>query len=137
MKISLLPGLNPDQIVRLQAAGISTCHQLLRASRRDEQFQALLRATGLPPETLVDIKQRAELSQIRGIGPAVLARLLDAGVTSVDELAAHEPEAIQYSLRATTEHPPNLAVIESWILQARREPTNHADLLACLNALTP
>jgi predicted RecB family nuclease len=130
MKITSLPGLNPEQIARLQAAGIGTCQQLLRTSRREERYQALLRSTGLPPETLVDIKQRAELSQIRGIGPAALALLLDAGVKSVDELAAQEPESIQHSLRAATGHPPNLAVIENWILQARREPNNHADVLS-------
>jgi hypothetical protein len=29
-------------------------------------------------------------------------------------------------MRAVTDRSPNLAVIESWILQARREPRNHA-----------
>jgi predicted flap endonuclease-1-like 5' DNA nuclease len=130
MKITSLPGLNPDQTARLQEAGIGSCQQLLRTSRREERLQALQQSTGLSPETLEDIKQQAELSQIRGIGPAALADLLDSGVTSVGELASQEPEAIQHSLRAATDRSRNLAVIESWILQARRQPNNHADVLA-------
>ncbi len=120
MKIEMLPGLTPDQIARVQGAGIRTCRQLLQASRRMHHRQALVRSTGLPRETLQGIVDRAGLTRIRGIGPAALATLFRSGVTGLAELATEDPTNLQSRIREITSRPPNLAVIENWILQARQ-----------------
>ena len=120
MQLAQLPGLNTEQILQLQAAGVSTCRQLLRASKRQERLQLLARAADLPAETLGALVQQAELSQIRGVGPTTLAHLLAAGVDSLAALAGQEPEALQAKIQQATTRPPNLAVIENWILQARQ-----------------
>jgi nucleotidyltransferase/DNA polymerase involved in DNA repair len=120
MQLAQLPGLNTEQILRLQAAGISTCRQLLRASKRQERLQILTRATDLPAETLRALVQQAELSQIRGVGPTTLTHLFAVGVDSLAALASQEPEALKAKIQQTTARPPNLAVIEDWILQARQ-----------------
>jgi predicted flap endonuclease-1-like 5' DNA nuclease len=121
MKIEQLPGLEPQQTLQLQASGIRDCRHLLRACRRRERFADLVVRTELAPHALHTIAQRAELSQIHGVGPATLARLLEAGVTSLAELAGQEPAALQERLLGVAPHAPNLAVIEHWILQARRQ----------------
>jgi predicted RecB family nuclease len=121
MNIEMLPGLTPEQVEQVRAVGIRTCQQLVRAKRRKDRLTALVRSTGLPAQTVQEIVQCAELAEIRGIGPAVLAKLLRSGVTSLAELAAQEPEALRLRLREVSPTPPNLAVIEQWILQARQQ----------------
>jgi nucleotidyltransferase/DNA polymerase involved in DNA repair len=121
MRVEQLPGMEVDQTTRLQAAGINSCRQLLRASQRPEQLLALARDTGLSPKNLQGIVRRAELSQIRGIGSATLARLVEVGVDSLQALAACEPRALRMELQRVTTRPPNLAVIEDWVLQARKK----------------
>jgi nucleotidyltransferase/DNA polymerase involved in DNA repair len=121
MRVEELPGLETEQIARLRAAGISNCRQLVRASQRQERFQNLVSATKLPLETLHTLVQRAELCWVRGVGPATLVHLHEAGVDSLVTLASQEPNTLQAKLQEVTPRPPNLAVIEDWILQARRQ----------------
>lgn len=121
MRIEQLPGLEPGQISRLRGLGITHCRQLLRASRGQERFLDLVTSTELRPETLHSAVQRAELGQIRGIGPTTLIRLFEVGVDSLAALATWEPDALQAELQQVTARPPNLAVIEHWILQARQK----------------
>jgi predicted RecB family nuclease len=121
MRVEQLPGMEAEQTTRLQAAGINSCRQLLRASQRQDQLLSLSKATGLSPKALEGIVRRAELSQIRGIGTATLAQLYEVGVHSLEALAAREPETLRTDLQRVTARPPNLAVIEDWIQQARRK----------------
>ena len=120
MRVEQLPDMEAEQIARLQAAGINNCRQLLRASQRRERFLNLANATGLSPKGLEDVVRRAEVSQIRGVGTTTLAYLFEVGVDSLEALAVHEPETLRTKLHRVTARPPNLAVIEDWILQARQ-----------------
>lgn len=120
MNIDRLPGLTPDQVARVQQAGIRTCRQLLRYPRNECHMESLVRATGLSLPEVSSILQRAEITRVRGIGPVALASLLSAGVSSLADLAAEEPLLLHSRLRQATASPPNLAVIEHWIIQARR-----------------
>jgi predicted RecB family nuclease len=120
VQIELVPGLQADQVSRLQALGIHNCRQLLRATRRQEQLVLLSKAMELSPETLQGLVQRVELCQIRGVGPATLERLWEFGVDSLDALADQEPTALQAQFRQIEVRAPNLAVIEDWITQAQK-----------------
>jgi nucleotidyltransferase/DNA polymerase involved in DNA repair len=118
MRVEQLPHMEAEQIRRLRAAGITNCRQLLRACQRPERFQRLETVTGLPSETLSDIMRKAEVSQIRGVGTRTLAHLFEVGVDSLDTLAALKPESLRADLQRVMTRPPNLAVIEDWIVQA-------------------
>jgi hypothetical protein len=118
MRVEKLPHVEAEQVTRLRAAGITNCRQLLRACQRPERLQWLASATGLSTETLNEIVQKAAVSQIRGIGAATLVYLLEVGINSLDVLAARKPESLRADLQRVTARPPNLAVIEDWILQA-------------------
>lgn len=120
MQIEELLNLDGDQVSRFRSAGIQNCRQLLRVSRRSHRLASLVEATGLSLEMVGSIVRRAELSHIRGIGPAALTHLLEVGVDSPASLAAQEPEALRARLQQVTSRTPNLAVIEGWIRQARR-----------------
>ena len=118
MRVEQLPHMEAEQITRLRAAGINNCRQLLRAWQRPERFQRLAIATGLSQDTLKDVVQRAEVSQIRGVGTTTLAHLFAVGIDSLGALAARTPESLREDLQRVCARPPNLAVIEDWILQA-------------------
>jgi nucleotidyltransferase/DNA polymerase involved in DNA repair len=120
MKIDELPGLEVDEIGRLRRAGISSRRQLLRLAREDSRLEALAAETNLPLDQLRRAVNWSELSEIRGVGPATLEQLRQAGIESLGDLAAQQPESLSAALRETTDQPPNLAVIEDWIRQARR-----------------
>ena len=64
------------------------------------------------------VVRRAEISQIRGIGITTLAHLFEVGIDSLDKLATRKPETLRADLQRVTPRPPNLAVIEDWIVQA-------------------
>ena len=130
MQLAQLPGLEAEQLTHLQAAGIGNCRQLLRATRRQDQLLTLARTADLPLETLRSVVSRAELSQIRGIGPTTLAHLFAVGVDSLAALASKEPQALQAQLQQRIARPPNLALIENWIIQARRLRGHRSELVA-------
>lgn len=131
MQIEQLPGLEADHVSQLRAIGIHSCRQLLRASRRQGAFAGLSKATELSPETLQSVVRKVELCQIRGIGPTTLAQLWEIGVDSLEALANREPTEVQAQLCQVTARPPNLAVIEDWILQARRRKGRRTPRLSC------
>jgi hypothetical protein len=119
MQLKDVPGLEPDQLASMRATGVSNLRQLLSTARQDGGLAGLAQASGLPIEALQDLVRRAELSQLQGIGPRALAQLLEAGVRSLSLLAHEEPAALQHRLRRCMDHPPNLAIIEHWITQAK------------------
>jgi nucleotidyltransferase/DNA polymerase involved in DNA repair len=120
MQIAQVPGLQAEQVSRLQAIGISNCRQLLRASRQRDRLLVLSSMTELSFEMLRSLVGRIELCQIRGIGPATLEQLWEVGVDSVETLANQDPLGLQMQLRKVAVRSPNLAVIEDWILQAQQ-----------------
>ncbi|MFC2037329.1 DUF4332 domain-containing protein [Chloroflexota bacterium] len=121
MQLEQLPGVGIEQLTRMQAAGIGSCRQLLRAGQKRGKLSHLAKTTGLPHEEIRSLVQAAELSQIRGIGPTTLAHLWEVGVDSLENLAGQEPEPLQMQLQQVAARSPNLAVIENWILQARQQ----------------
>jgi predicted flap endonuclease-1-like 5' DNA nuclease len=119
MRIEQLPGLKSELVTSLQGSGIGSCRQLLRISRRPEKLSRLASSLGSSPGALQQIVHRAELCQIRGVGPAALAHLWQVGIDSPAALAAAEAEPLRTQLAQVSTRPPNLAVIEDWIYQAR------------------
>ncbi|HNS52513.1 MAG TPA: DUF4332 domain-containing protein [Anaerolineae bacterium] len=120
MQILDLPGVDPRHAAGLKNAGIWTCQQLLQLARYPNRLPGLAQASGLSMGALRDLVDRAELSRLQGVGPAHLGYLIAAGIDTLAALAAQEPEALGLRLSQVTPRSPNLAVVEDWILQARR-----------------
>ena len=120
MQIEDLPGVEPHHALSLRDAGIWTCQQLLHVARCPNRLAGVAEASRLPMVVLRDLINRAELSQLQGVGPANLTHLVAAGVPTLSALAAQEPDVLRLRLGRVTARPPNLAVVEHWIVQARR-----------------
>jgi predicted flap endonuclease-1-like 5' DNA nuclease len=119
MQIEELPGVEPRDALSLKEAGIRTCQQLAQVARYPGRLSSLAQALRLTMAALRDLVDRAELSRLQGVGPTSLTHLLAAGVLTLSALAAQEPEALRLRLSQVTARPPNLAVVEHWIAQAR------------------
>jgi hypothetical protein len=119
VRLEELPGAEPQHVARLREAGIRNCRRLAWAGGRPDRLARLARESGLGFQLLQSLVGRAGLSRLRGIGLVMLGHLVQIGVESPEQLAGWEPEQVQERLRTCLKPPPNLALIESWILQAR------------------
>jgi len=88
------PGIRPEHIAALEAAGIKDAGQLLEAGRTPPSRRELAERTGIPAAALLELVRLSDLSRLEGV-KAVRARLYhDAGVDTVEKMAAQEPEAL-------------------------------------------
>jgi predicted flap endonuclease-1-like 5' DNA nuclease len=89
-KLAKVPGIGKGDLEKLRTYGVNLTDQLLHAD-----LPRLAEATGIPPERLQTWRDTCELIALKGLGPTWAARLVDAGVTSIPQLAAMTPEELQ------------------------------------------
>jgi hypothetical protein len=87
-------GLSPDVIARLEAMGIKKTGQMLVAGQTPEKRKRLSVEAGIPEEELLELVKLSDLARLPGV-KGIRARLYyDAGVDTVEKMAAWEPEAL-------------------------------------------
>jgi len=88
-------GLDPGHVERLAAVGIRDVKQMLAAGRTTGQRAALVEKTGLPKTAILEMVKLSDLARIPGV-KGIRARLYhDAGVDTMQKMAAYEPEALK------------------------------------------
>jgi len=88
-------GVNPAHLEQLAAVGIRNAPQMLQAGRTPGDRQELATRTGVPLETILELVKLSDLARLPGV-KGIRARLyLDAGVDTLDKIAAYEPEAFR------------------------------------------
>jgi hypothetical protein len=93
-KLSKFRGVDPQQIAVLKEKGIQNINQMLKAGKTAEMRQALAADTGIPLEKITELVRLSDLARIPGV-KNIRARLYhDAGVDSVEKMAAWEPDAL-------------------------------------------
>lgn len=98
-----IPGLDPEHVERLKAAGIKhTKHLFERAGSESERVE-LSRLAEVPGENLLEMVRLSDLARIGGVGPVFARILYEAGVDSPEALLNHSPEALLAKLRAVNE----------------------------------
>ena len=112
MELKHIKGLGPSKQEKLKAAGIKSVDQLARCDPI-----ALAGETGLPVATLKELKQKATglalLEDLKGIGPATVATLAEAGVQSLKDLYTASAKRLSHELKVAQHK------IEGWQEQAR------------------
>jgi predicted RecB family nuclease len=99
-KLGEFMGVNPDQIAKLESLGVKTTGQMLIAGKTPQARADLARQANLPQEVVLELVKLSDLSRLPGV-KGIRARLyVDAGVDTVEMLAAYETEAL---LALTTE----------------------------------
>ncbi|MGD8245148.1 MAG: DUF4332 domain-containing protein [Anaerolineae bacterium] len=88
-------GVDPETVEKLGAAGIRNVKQMLEAARTRAGRAGLAEETGLPVEVILELVKLAGLARIPGI-KGIRARLYhDAGVDTIDKMAAWDPEDLR------------------------------------------
>jgi predicted flap endonuclease-1-like 5' DNA nuclease len=91
-------GVDPAQAKRLAAAGIQNVEQMIEAGRTPDARQKLAGETDIPLATIVELVKLSDLARIPGI-KSIRARLYyDAGVDTIEKLAAWDPEELRAKL---------------------------------------
>lgn len=112
----------------LHSAGIYDSFDLVRAGRTAEDREELARMTGMPYDEVRKAVGQADLMRVDGIGPHNSRLLVDAGITSMQDLARYswDPESLYEQLRFSSfwdeQRAPSRREVASWIEQARLMP---------------
>ncbi len=90
--------VDPGHVDALAAVGIENVDQMREAGRTPQDRQRLTTATGVPPDAILELVKLSDLARVAGL-KGIRARLYhDAGVDTLEKLAAWEPEALQERL---------------------------------------
>lgn len=112
MELKLVKGIGPSKQEKLKAAGIKSVEDLARSDPI-----ALAGETGIPVATLKEYKQKATglalLEDLKGVGPATVATLAEAGVQSFKDLYTASAKRLSHELKVAQQK------IEGWQEQAR------------------
>lgn len=123
-----LYGIRPDLEAKLKTLGIRDSDDLLRFCASPSAIAELARAVGVEPHIIGQLVHRADLARIRGIGEIYTMLLEQAGVSTLTDLAQRCPEDLRAQFaRINTEQQlvgrvPALAMVNGWVMKARRLP---------------
>ena len=91
-KLRSFRGIDQEIIARLEAAGIKTTLQMLKAGQTDEMRAALAKFAGIPLGAVLELVKLSDLARLPGV-KGIRARLYyEAGVDSVEKLAEYKPD---------------------------------------------
>lgn len=112
MDLKHIKGIGPAKQEKLKAAGIKSVSDLARA-----EAAVVATETGIPLASVREYKQKATglqlLEDLKGIGPATVGTLAEAGVASLKDLYTASAKRLSHELKVAQHK------IEGWQEQAR------------------
>jgi predicted flap endonuclease-1-like 5' DNA nuclease len=112
MELKHIKGIGPSKQEKLKAAGIDSVDMLARADA-----ESVAKETGIPLASVREYKQKATglalLEDLKGVGPATVATLAEAGVESLKDLYTASAKRLSHELKVAQHK------IEGWQEQAR------------------
>lgn len=123
-KIGEIKDLDPSAQQKLEAEGIHSTDDLLRATKTPHDRSALAKKLGVEGSELTEWINRADLMRLKGVGTEMANLLEDCGVDSLKELQHRKADNLHTKLKETndarkiTHHAPTLAQVEEWIHEA-------------------
>ena len=128
ISIKKLRGMTAESAAKLKERGIVYSDQLLEAAKTPAERQALAKQMGVESEMILELANRADLSRIKGIAGVFSDLLENAGVDTVKELAARNPDNLHATLvkinadKKLAGRTPPLNVVKDWVAQAKALP---------------
>jgi hypothetical protein len=90
-----LRGVNSDYIDMLEDSGVNNVDQMLAAGATSNDRVELANTTGIPQSVILELVKLSDLARIPGV-KNIRARLYyDAGIDTVEKIAALEPEELR------------------------------------------
>ena len=126
--LKYIEGIGEAYRQKLRQAGITNTDELLEKGASVNGRKGIVEQTGISEKLLLRWLNMADLYRIHGIGPQYAELLEAAGVDTVPELAQRVPANLHEKMAtANTEKKhvrrlPDLALVESWVTQAKNLP---------------
>jgi len=98
-KLSEFPRVDQDSVKKLSAIGISTVNQLLRKGSTLEKRQGLAKSSGAPVDSISELFKLSQLSRLPGLKKVRGRLFYEAGLDSLDSIAALNAEEIHSQLQ--------------------------------------
>lgn len=127
-RLSDIEGIGKVYAEKLEAAGISTTEELLKAGSTPNGRKTLADETGISGKLILKWVNRADLFRINGIGEEYADLLEVAGVDTVPELAQRNPANLHHTLIEVNEEKelvrrvPGENQVKEWVDQAKELP---------------
>jgi predicted flap endonuclease-1-like 5' DNA nuclease len=112
----------------LRAHGIYGTQRLLDATRTPADREKLAERAGVESRAILELANRTDLSRVWGVAGVYSDLLEQAGVDTVRELAARNPDNLHAKLlEVNVQHKvagrvPSRSMVERWIAQAKELP---------------
>ncbi len=124
--VQKLRGVTPELLKKFKELGIVDQMHLFDAALTPQKRQELAGRLGVPPETVLELANRADLARIQGVAGVYSDLLEEAGVDTVRELRERNAENLHAKLeeinltKNLTKAVPSAKVVNNWITLARR-----------------
>ena len=126
--LKYIEGIGDAYRQKLRQAGITNTDELLEKGASVNGRKGIVEQTGISEKLLLRWLNMADLYRIHGIGPQYAELLEAAGVDTVPELAQRVPANLHEKMAAANAEKkhvrrlPDLALVESWVTQAKNLP---------------
>jgi predicted flap endonuclease-1-like 5' DNA nuclease len=124
--IGKLKGMTPELEAKLKAMGVKDTDKFFNAALTPQGREELAGCGGVSTDIILELANRADLARIKGIAGVYSDLLEDAGVDTIKELKARNPENLHAKLleinaqKNLTPKPPALKTVKTWISLAKR-----------------
>jgi len=93
-KLGEFPKVDQDSVKKLSAIGIKTVNQLLRAGNCQEKHAALSAQSGASQDAILELFKLSNLSRLPGLKKVRCRLFFEAGLDTLESIAALEPEEV-------------------------------------------
>jgi predicted flap endonuclease-1-like 5' DNA nuclease len=128
-KLTEIEGIGAAYSAKLEAAGVKSQEDLLKAGATPKGRQELEQKTGIGGKLILKWVNRADLARVKGIGEEFGDLLELAGVDSVPELAQRNAANLHEQLRKAAAESnnavrrvPAAGEVEKWVTEAKAMP---------------
>lgn len=128
-KLTEIEGVGAAYSAKLEAAGVKSQEDLLKAGATPKGRQELEQKTGIGGKLILKWVNRADLARVKGIGEEFGDLLELAGVDSVPELAQRNAANLHEQLRKAAAESnnavrrvPAAGEVEKWVTEAKEMP---------------
>jgi hypothetical protein len=123
-----IPGVDPEQVRQLAAAGIKHSKHLFGRGATPADRAELAKETGIPAADLQELVSLSDLARVGGMGPVFVRLFYESGVDSLATLAGWAPEALFERLHAVNRERqlshvvPSLKDVTNYVEKAQELP---------------
>ncbi len=123
--LTTIEGIGPAYSEKLEAAGVTSCEQLLEQGATKSGRAKLTEASGMSSTLILKFVNHADLFRVKGVGGEYAELMEASGVDTVPELAQRNAENLAAKMAEVNEEKklvrqlPSATTVAGWVEQAK------------------